>query len=67
MSLKKDLNDLQKKAVAQGWEITLRKNSGHYKWIAPSGKFVFTSSTPSDWRAIHKIIKDLRSNGFKVE
>jgi len=59
MSMKKDLDQLIKELRKQGWTIEPTKKC-HYKWTAPSGKFFFTSSTPSDTRAFHRIKSDIR-------
>jgi hypothetical protein len=63
MSGNKDLNLLKKQAEKQGWEVGLTK-SGHYRWISPTGKSVFCSKTPSDWRTILNFKSELRSLGF---
>jgi hypothetical protein len=59
----KDVNDLIKEAEKQGWEVTMTKNS-HLKWVSPLGGLFYSSSTPSDWRVVMKITRDLRMNGF---
>jgi len=52
-------------ATQQGWKVEQRSNN-HYKLVAPNGKVVFTSSTPSDKRAIENIKRDLRSGGLVI-
>lgn len=52
-------------ARAQGWTIEVRRNS-HLKWVSPDGKSVFTSSTPSDHRAVKNARRDLRKAGLMV-
>lgn len=59
----KELAKIAKEAEAQGWTITLT-NGGHFKWMSPEGGFMFTSQTPSDVRAFHRIRSDLRKLGF---
>lgn len=59
----KDVNNLIKKAEDQGWVVTYTKNT-HLKWVSPLGAFFYSSSSPSDWRVVMKITKDLRMNGF---
>lgn len=63
--MNKDLDKLIGQAKEQGWEIQL-KRSGHYKWVSPAGKFVVSSSTPSDPRAIKNIVRDLKRYGFQI-
>jgi hypothetical protein len=63
--MNKDLDKLIDQAKDQGWEIQI-KRSGHYKWVSPSGRFVVSSSTPSDRRAVMNITRDLRRYGFQV-
>jgi hypothetical protein len=65
MSNKKELNDLMRIVVRLGWVITPTKNC-HYKWVAPDGQFFYTSSTPSDTRALERIRKDLRRCGVVI-
>lgn len=59
------LRPLHDLATAQGWTVTVRRN-GHLRWRHPSGAQVFTSATTSDWRAVHKIKRDLRNNGLEL-
>jgi biotin operon repressor len=63
--MNKDLDKLIHQAKDQGWQIQI-KRSGHYKWVSPSGRFVVSSSTPSDRRAVMNIVRDLRRYGFQV-
>lgn len=63
MSNVKELTLIMKQAEAQGFTISLT-NGGHYKWTSPTGAFMYTSQTPSDVRAFHRIRSDLRRLGF---
>lgn len=63
LTTNKDVNVLIKTAEKQGWAIELTNNN-HLKWKSPNGGFFFSSSTPSDWRVLMKIKKDLRMYGF---
>jgi hypothetical protein len=65
MSMTKELKSLLELATQQGWRVEQR-NTNHYKLVAPNGKVVFTSSTPSDRRAIENIKRDLRSGGLVI-
>ena len=49
----RDTNALCLEAVRAGWVVD-KTGSGHLLFTAPSGAFCSASSTPSDWRAIHK-------------
>lgn len=62
----KELKRIIALAIRQGYSVELR-NNGHYKFTAPTGRFIFTSSTPSDRRAIKNILADLRKLGFTEE
>lgn len=59
----KDLNKIIKQAEEQGWTINI-SNGGHLKWVSAMGSVFFSSRTPSDRRALHKIKRDLRLRGF---
>jgi hypothetical protein len=43
-----------------------QSNGGHVKWLAPNGKVVFTSSTPSDNRALKNIQSNLKAAGLII-
>ncbi len=66
MSVSKDVKPLIRQALSEGWRVE-RTNGGHIKWIHPSGGFLFSSSTPSDRRAIRNLERDLRRLGLKIE
>lgn len=59
----KELTALIKEAKGQGWRVEFTK-SCHLRWSSPTGGFFFSSSTPSDHRAVQNIRRDLRLNGF---
>lgn len=59
----KDVLKLIQKAEEQGWKVYYT-NSGHLKWVSPSGQSVFTGSTPSDRRVLQNIKRDLKKYGF---
>jgi hypothetical protein len=59
----KDIQSLIKDATKQGWVIT-PTNKGHYKWSSPLGRFFFSSSSPSDHRALQNLKRDLLRYGF---
>jgi hypothetical protein len=60
--LRKRLGDILDTLRREGWRIVFRRN-GHLKAVSPEGKVVFMSRTPSDWRALYKIKRDLKANG----
>ena len=64
MAASKELKSLIRDATAQGWTID-RSRAGHLKWRSPQGGMpYFSSSTPSDKRAIHNIETALRRMGL---
>jgi hypothetical protein len=59
----KEITALIKEAECQGWSVNATAK-GHYKWVSPLGNFFFSASTPSDYRAIKNIERDLARYGF---
>jgi predicted RNA binding protein YcfA (HicA-like mRNA interferase family) len=55
----KEIRKLIRELSSRGWVYEHRK-SGHLRFIHPSGRYVTTSLTPSDWRAMLKIRQDIR-------
>lgn len=55
----KEVRNLIRLAIKKGYTVDVRAN-GHYKFTAPTGKFFFTSSTPSDRRALDNILADMK-------
>jgi hypothetical protein len=55
----KEMRSLIRLAIKRGYNVEMRHN-GHYKFTAPTGKFFFTSSTPSDRRALDNILSDMK-------
>jgi hypothetical protein len=64
-SNRKEVTTLIRIATKCGWIVIMTK-SGHYKWTAPNGDFLFSSSTPSDWRGLERLKQDLRRRGLDV-
>ncbi len=60
-----DMRILYDAAINQGWTVTVRRNA-HLRWRNPDGRQVFTSATASDFRAVHKIKRDLKNNGLDL-
>lgn len=66
MASTKELKPLMKAAKAAGWNVETTRN-GRIKWTGPQGGLpYFSASTPSDRRAIHNIVADLRKRGLTV-
>jgi predicted transcriptional regulator len=63
MSNKRDIKQLIEKAQEQGW-IIIKTSNNHYKWISPLGGLFYSASTPSDYKAIKNIKRDMKANGF---
>jgi hypothetical protein len=61
----KDLAKIMREVSKAGWTIERRANN-HIKVIAPDGGFTFISATPSDIRAIPRIVRDLRKMGLNI-
>lgn len=55
----KEMRSLIRLAIKRGYNVELR-NGGHYKFTAPTGRFFFTSATPSDKRALANILADMK-------
>lgn len=56
----KDLKKLLKDAMDRGWEFT-KSGRGHIKGKHSSGKTATISVSPSDYRVLRNIEKDLRT------
>lgn len=66
MASKKDLKPLIKRAQAQGWTVT-QTRGGHLCWKSGgTGQPYFSSSTPSDAKAVRNISADLRRRGLAL-
>lgn len=65
----KDFEQIAREARAQGWLVEKRKKSSHLCFRSPQGgaepALIFSSSTPSDWRAVHKLRAQLRRAGLR--
>lgn len=63
MAVNKDMKQLMEEVEREGWVIIQTKGD-HFKWVAPSGGFFFSSQTASDHRAVKNIERDLKRLGF---
>lgn len=61
--LRKELKDLMSIAKKQGWGIVINK---HIRWEPPQGDLYFSSRSPSDWRVLKNIRRDLKNRGLKI-
>jgi predicted RNA binding protein YcfA (HicA-like mRNA interferase family) len=58
LTANKDLKKLLKDAEGVGWVFTM--NKAHIKGRHPNGQTTTISRTPSDWRVLKNIQRDLR-------
>lgn len=66
MASTKDVKALIKRAEKQGWTVS-RTRADHLRWTSPTDpRPYFSSSTPSDKRAIINISKDLQRRGLRL-
>jgi hypothetical protein len=61
----KKTRDFARFAMERGWQVSIT-NGGHLKFVSPTGTVLFTSSTPSDWRAWKNFRSQLRRQGLDV-
>ena len=61
----KDLKAVLKAAVEQGWRVQETKKGWMLQSPDPAQGAVAVHKTPSDVRAIHKTIAQLRRRGFR--
>jgi len=57
--------ELAKKALDQGWSISLT-GGDHIRWVSPDGLVVTSSQTPSDHRSVKNTRAQLARGGLKV-
>jgi len=63
VKIRPEFKELLGTAKDQGWQVFVRTNN-HLAWVSPTGAKVFSSRTPSDYRAIKNLMKDLKHNGM---
>ena len=56
---------LARAARRAGWTITVTRG-GHLAWKPPSGRVIYTPSTPSDRRGARNNMAELRRAGLAV-
>ena len=62
--LPKEIKEVVRHALRSGWSVEVRR-SNHLKWTAPDGRTVyFSSGTPSDYRMIRNLRRDLMARGL---
>ena len=64
MKIPRDVRPLVRKAVQQGWSVTLTRKC-HLRWTNPEGRSVISASTPSDWRNRRNLLADLKRLGLQ--
>lgn len=64
MAARKDFQRVIREAQRQGWSVE-RTNGGHVRFRNPAGQSYFTGSSPSDFRAVRKLVADLRKMGYR--
>lgn len=62
----KRLQPAYRAALNQGWTVK-KSRGGHIEFIAPKGKKVVVSATPSDHRSVDNSIADLKRNGLLLD
>lgn len=62
----KELKKILITAEREGGLVELR-NNGHLKVTMPNGKIVFLSQTPSDVRALPRIVRDFKRIGYDLK
>lgn len=65
MRIPKEMRPVAKKARDQGWTISTTKG-GHIVWQSPTGKKVFSPSSPSEYRGHKNVIRKLRHEGLDI-
>lgn len=63
---RKKLRDLTDFAMTQGWTIS-HTNGGHLRFSKPGLPPIFTSSTPSDYRAERNMRAQLRRTDRQID
>lgn len=66
MRVPREYRDLMEKAKSQGWTLSL-SGGMHLIWRSPTGVKVFSSSSPSDHRAVKNVKRDLKRYGMKFD
>lgn len=64
LTTNKDLAQLIKKAIKQGWSVEATRGN-HLKWISPTGDIVISAKTPSDRMTVMCTRLDLKRRGYK--
>lgn len=60
---KKMLDIVRRVEDIPGWQVTPTKG-GHLKFTNPQGRSCFAPSTPSDYRGLRNVARDLRKLGL---
>lgn len=65
MKVDRQLRTLLEIAQEQHWQVRRRTNT-HLVWVSPTGAKVFSAATPSDYRAVKNLARDLKHNGLNI-
>jgi hypothetical protein len=65
MKIDRKLRALLELATEQHWEVRIRTNN-HLVWVSPAGEKVFSAATPSDYRAVKNLARDLKHHGLQI-
>jgi hypothetical protein len=65
LGVPKDWIPMVEAAVRAGWILT-KTGGDHVRWQAPSGKIIFSASSPSDKRAMYNTRSMLRREGLAI-
>ena len=63
-----DLRRLKRELARQGWSVE-PTGGGHWKFTPPdpTKRVVFASASPSDFRSMSNVIRDLERSGFRAQ
>ena len=66
--MKKEISTLVNAAEKAGWKVRKNSRGGHIMFYPPdkSKEVITVSSSPSDYRAIVNIRRDLKKAGLKI-
>lgn len=63
-----ELKQLIERAKASGWTVSRSKHNSHWRFLSPDTNVspIYTSATPSDWRAVRNLRARLKRGGLSV-
>jgi hypothetical protein len=63
---RRDFKEVASALDEQGWKIGLTRKR-HLRFESPTGLIIYSSGTPSDWRARKNLVAHLRRAGLDLE